>query len=373
MSDPRLAVFWHEDVLRHDTGQGLFEAPDSDRLEVSERHPENAVRVRNMRSVLMRGSLSEHLTWFQGRHATIAELERVHTPGYIEEVRSLCASGGGRMTATTVLGPDSWEALLAAAGTSLAAAEAVLNGSERVAYALVRPPGHHAQPAQADGYCFFSHCALIAETARLRGIERIAVIDWDVHHGNGTQACFWERSDVLTVSLHMPHGAWGLSHPQTGGVDELGMGVGQGFNINVPLEFGMGDSGYLRAFSEVIDPIVRAFDPGLIVVACGQDASAFDPNGRQCVSMAGFYGLGAAVMALAKACCDGRIVLVQEGGYARTYAAFCLQATLEGVLGVVPKSSDPLAFYPDDRARGAASIEAARTALQPFWPVLAKQ
>ena len=363
-----LHVFYDERVLAHDTGAGLFESGPSELLAAPELHPENAERLRNMLSVLERGPLAESLVWRPGRLATDGEVETVHDPAYVEEVRAACATGGARLTRTTPLAADSWEPIRAAAGTSLAAADAVLGGETRIAFALVRPPGHHAQPAQADGYCFFNSTALAAERARAAGVERVAVVDWDVHHGNGTQACFWDRSDVLTVSLHMAHGPWGPSHPQTGAPDEVGQDEGAGFNVNVELPVGSGDQAYADALAEVVAPVVREFRPGLLIGACGQDASCFDPNGRQNVTMAGFRRIGSSIAELADELCEGRLVLVQEGGYARTYAAFCLHATLEGVLGAEePLLPDPLAYIPDDAARGREALVAARSELGRFW------
>jgi acetoin utilization deacetylase AcuC-like enzyme len=361
-------VFFDERVLAHDAGSGVFEAGPSPLVAVPELHPENAERLANMRAILERGPLAPRLRWHPGRLAEQDELETVHDAAYLASIRQACEAGGGRVSATTVVSAASWVPILAAAGTSLAAADAVLSGESRVAYALVRPPGHHAQPAQADGYCFVNHAALVAERARANGVERVAIVDWDVHHGNGTQECFWTRADVLTASLHMQHGAWGPTHPQTGAAGEVGFGDGAGFNVNLELGLGAGDATYAAALDEVVTPVLRAFRPGLLVGACGQDASAFDPNGRQNVSMAGFRRIGATVAGLAEELCDGRLVLVQEGGYARTYAAFCLHATLEGVLGLPePLLPDPLAYVPDDPARGRAGIGAARTHLAPYW------
>jgi acetoin utilization deacetylase AcuC-like enzyme len=362
-----LDVFWHEDALLHDTGSGVFEHPPSPLLDEPELHPENAVRVRNMKAILERGPLAAHIRRREGRHATVEELALVHDPGYVESIREFCAAGGGILTWSTTVSKRSWDAALAAAGTTLAACDAVLTGDAQAAYALVRPPGHHAQPAQADGYCLFSNVALAAEHARRRGVERVAVLDWDVHHGNGTQECFYARDDVLTVSLHMRHGAWGPSHLQTGAPEETGTGSGGGFNVNVELPVGTGDGGYARAFEELVAPIVDQFRPGLVLVACGQDANQFDPNGRQCVTMAGFRRLGEAARALAERHCGGRVVLAQEGGYARTYSAFCLHATLAGVLGVETELEDPCAYLPDDPHHADAALEAVRAALSPYW------
>ena len=361
-------VFWDERVLAHDTGAGLFEASASPLLDTQELHPENAERVRNMKAVLERGPIAPGLRWRAGRLAELHELTTVHDPAYVASIRAACAEGGGPITGTTVLGPASWEPLLAAAGTCLAAADAVLASEARIAYALVRPPGHHAQPAMADGYCFFSHAALVAQRARDAGLERVAVVDWDVHHGNGTQECFYDRDDVLTVSLHMPHGPWGPSHLQTGFADEVGTAAGAGFNVNLALGLGAGDAVYAAAFEELVIPLLEQFRPELLVCASGQDASGFDPNGRQNLTLAGFRAIGSLVAAGARDLRDGRIVLVQEGGYARTYAAYCLHATLEGLLGVEkPLLADPLAYVPDDPARGREGIEETRAALGHFW------
>ena len=259
-----ISVFWHPDVLLHDTAFGVFESAHSPLIEVAERHPENDVRLRNMKSILERGPLQEHLVWRDGRIANIEELGLVHEASYIEFMRTLCEDGGGRLSSTTVVSRESWRAARAAVGTALAACEAVSTGQTRQALALVRPPGHHAQPSQADGYCIFNNLAVAVEAVTRRGVGRIAVIDWDVHHGNGIQEIFYGRRDVLTISMHMRHGSWGPSHPQTGSTSELGIDDGHGYNINLNMPFGCGDAAYERAFDEVVAPIVDRFSPELI-------------------------------------------------------------------------------------------------------------
>jgi len=360
-------VFWHPAVLDHDTGSGVFEGGRSALLDVPELHPENAERVRNMVSVLRRGPIAGRLRWHDGRAASEDELATVHDPGYIAEIRRACESGGRALSATTVLSGRSWLPILTAAGTALAAGDAVIEGRSTVAYSLVRPPGHHAGPASADGYCFFNHVALVAERARAAGAQRVAIVDWDVHHGNGTQSCFYDRSDVLTISLHMRHGAWGPNHRETGAPEEIGLGPGLGHNVNAELGLGSGAPAYRLAFERVILPILEQFDPSMIIGGCGQDASGFDPNGRQNLLMAGYHELGRTVAAAAERLCDGKLVLVQEGGYARTYAAYCLHATLEGVLGEAPQLADPIGYLPDDQQRGADDVERLRASLAPYW------
>jgi acetoin utilization deacetylase AcuC-like enzyme len=367
LAQPTIDVFWHPAVLDHDTGSGVFEAFDEGLIDTPELHPENAERVGNMHAVLERGPLAARLRWREGREASEHELAVLHDPDYIASLRRTCESGGGRFSSTTIVSPASWKPMLAAAGTSLEAARAVLDGETQAAYALVRPPGHHAAPAMTDGYCFFNNAGLAAQLARDRGVPRVAIVDWDVHHGNGTQTCFYNRSDVLTISLHMRHGSWGPSHPETGAPDELGEGAGSGYNINLELRPGSGDGAYLAAFEQVVLPALRQFQPGLIVAGCGQDASAFDPNGRQNVTMGGFRAIGATMGRAADELCDGRLVLVQEGGYARTYAAYCLHATLEGVLGTGPLLDDPLAYMPDDPEHAAADLELIRSHVGRHW------
>jgi acetoin utilization deacetylase AcuC-like enzyme len=315
-----ITVYWDERVLHHDTGTALHEVAPSPWIESAEAHTEGPTRLRAMYSVLRNGPLSSRIGWGAGRLATIDELTTVHDAGYVDKVRQLSAAGGGWVTGTTRVGPGSFAPLRAAAGTALEATAAVLGGRTRIGYALVRPPGHHAQTAQADGYCFFNHAALAAELAVQSGMSRILTVDWDVHHGNGTQDIFYARGDVLTASVHMDHGPWGPSHPQTGWADEVGRGDGTGYNVNVPLPLGAGDAGYIRAFDEVIAPIARAYRPEMIVAASGQDASAYDPNGRHNVSMNGFYAIGARLNRLADELCDRRLVLCQEGGYNPSYA-----------------------------------------------------
>jgi acetoin utilization deacetylase AcuC-like enzyme len=371
-ANQRVHVFWDERVLLHDTGRALHETAPPPWFDPTQPHTEGPERLVAMVAALRSGPLAEHVVWCAGRLAEVSELTRIHDPGYIESIARQCRADGGWVTGTTRLGAGSWEPLMAAAGTVLAATDAVLTEATPRAYALVRPPGHHAQKGQADGYCFFNHAALVADLARRSGADRVAVIDWDVHHGNGTQDVFYARDDVLTVSLHMNHGAWGPSHPQTGRPDELGTGRGEGHNVNVPLPLGAGDTAYVRALDEVVIPIVEAYAPDLIVCASGQDASAFDPNGRHNVTMQGFRTIGSRMRGLADRMTGGRLVAVQEGGYNPSYAAFCLLATLEGLENVPVEShtADPLAYVPDQSLGVDEALSGVRDTLRHHWPTL---
>lgn len=174
----------------------------------------------------------------------------------------------------TFLNPGSWEAALLAAGTTLSAMKYLLDGNGKITYALVRPPGHHAQPTQGDGYCFLNNAGLAIQLALDSGRTKVAVIDIDVHYGNGTAEGFYGSNEVLTISLHMNHGSWGSSHPQSGTHDELGEGKGFGYNINIPLPNGSGDRGYVYALTELVVPTIQKFDPDMIVLVIGQDSSS---------------------------------------------------------------------------------------------------
>ncbi|TKY48682.1 Histone deacetylase 8 [Spatholobus suberectus] len=368
----QIDVFWHEGMLKHDAGNGVFDSGmDPGFLEVLEKHPENSDRVRNMVSILKRGPISPHISWNLGRPALIPELLSFHTPEYVKELVEADKEGGKVLCSGTFLNLGSWDAALLAAGTTLSAMKHLLDGHGKVAYALVRPPGHHAQPSQADGYCFLNNAGLAVQLALDSGCKKVAVIDIDVHYGNGTAEGFYRSDKVLTISLHMNHGSWGPSHPHSGSVDELGEGEGYGYNLNIPLPNGTGDNGYIYAFNELVVPSIEKFGPDMIVLVAGQDSSAFDPNGRQCLTVEGYKEIGRIVHLLATRHSDGRLLIVQEGGYHVTYSAYCLHATLEGVLDLpMPLLSDPIAYYPEDETFPVKVIEAIKNYQKdkvPLW------
>ncbi|PKI73367.1 hypothetical protein CRG98_006305 [Punica granatum] len=262
-------------MLKHDTGTGAFDTGiDPGFLDVLEKHPENADRVRNMLSILRRAPISAYVSFHSGRPALISELLTFHSQEYINELVEADRKGGKVVCPGTFLNPGSWEAALLAAGTALSAMKHILDGNGKVSYALVRPPGHHAQPTQADGYCFLNNAGVAVQLALSSGCQKAVVIDIDVHYGNGTAEGFYGSSKVLTISLHMNHGSWGPSHPQNGTVDELGEGEGFGYNLNIPLPNGTGDRGYEYAMTELVVPAVERFGPDMIVLVIGQDSSA---------------------------------------------------------------------------------------------------
>ncbi|GAV60817.1 Hist_deacetyl domain-containing protein [Cephalotus follicularis] len=361
LSTERIDVFWHDGMLSHDTGTGVFDTGmDPGFLDVLEKHPENSDRIKNMVSILKRGPISPYISFHLGTPALVSEVLTFHSSEYIDKLIAVAEDRYAEkmLCAGTFLNPGSWDASLLAAGTTLSAMRHILNGHGKLAYALVRPPGHHAQPIQADGYCFLNNAGLAVQLALDSGCRKAAVIDIDVHYGNGTAQGFYQSNKVLTISLHMNHGSWGPSHPQNGSVDELGEGEGFGYNLNIPLPNGTGDKGYQYAMKELVAPAIQKFEPDMIVLVIGQDSSAFDPNGRQCLTMDGYRDIGQKVRVLADRHSGGRLLIVQEGGYHVTYSAYCLHATLEGVLNLpLPLLSDPIAYYPEEEAFAIKVIE----------------
>jgi acetoin utilization deacetylase AcuC-like enzyme len=257
-------------------------------------------------------------------------LERFHTADYIARVKALSAEMGGDAGEFAALGPGSFEIAALAVGGCIAAADAVLDGRVNNAYALVRPPGHHAERDRGRGFCLFSNIGLTLMDQIARGrIEKAAVVDWDVHHGNGTEQAFYDRRDVLTISLHQEH----LYPSDTGELDKTGRGEGEGFNINAPLPPGSGSGTYAAAMERVVAPALQAFKPDLIVVACGFDASYFDPLGHMMLLAEHYRELTRALLGIADEVCAGRVLACHEGGYSAGYVPFCGVAVVDAMRG----------------------------------------
>ncbi|MCY3769271.1 MAG: hypothetical protein OXG56_07910 [Gammaproteobacteria bacterium] len=352
-----LSVFYHSDFLQYRIPAGVFDGEPSDYLDLQIDQPEGPERIRNTKGVLERTAVSGQLEWRVPHAASDEELSRFHTREYIERLKEFDLAGD-YVSQSTYLPKGGLHTVRLSAGAAIGAARQVLAGTSRMAYAISRPPSHHAQPGEADGYCFINGVGLATLEAIREGCRRVAVIDWDVHHGNGTQVGFYGRDDVLTISLHMDHGAWGPTHVQTGDVDEIGEGRGEGYNINLPIPFGAGDYCYNRIMECCVVPAVTEFNPDFIVLANGQDANQFDPNGRQCVTMAGYYQLALQVRELARAHCGGRLVMTQEGGYNPTYAPYCAYSVVCALLAEEPEIADPISFYPEDAVRADRDVEA---------------
>ncbi|QLG63421.1 arginase family protein [Halorarum salinum] len=333
MTDDEITVFWHDRMLDHEPPAGTYKYPASPIVAGEERHPDRRERVENIKAMLDH-AFTEATGYESPERATREELERVHDPEYLDWLEAFCADGGGRIEDTTTGANEAtFDAARVAAGAAMAAARAALDDGDSVPYALCRPSGHHAQPDRADGFCFLNNVAIAAEEALSRGADSVAIVDWDVHHGNGTQEAFYGREDVLFVSAHADHGSWHPEyHPQEGSLGEVGNGAGEGYTVNVPLPPGTGDRGYDALFERVVNPVVREYDPDLVLVSAGQDAGAADPNARNLATRDGFLRLGEHVRRLADGTADGRLALVQEGGYQQSHLSFATLGVFEGLL-----------------------------------------
>jgi acetoin utilization deacetylase AcuC-like enzyme len=332
---------WHERYMWHDTrSAGLF-LPAGGMLEPDE-HAENPRTKRRLRNLLEVSGVFEKLTLVAPRPATVDEVCRFHDRGYVDRIRAMSEAGGGDAGEFTPFGPGSYEIALLSTGGCLAATDAIVAGRIQNAYALVRPPGHHAEAAIGRGFCIFGNVALAVLHARAaHGIQRAAVVDWDVHHGNGTEKAFWMDPNVLTISLHQDR----FYPPETGAVDAVGEGKGRGTNLNVPLPSGSGVGAYLAAFDRVVMPALRAFRPEMIFVASGFDGGAFDPLGRMMVTSRAYREMTRRLLAAAADTAGGRLLLCHEGGYSTAYVPFCGLAVMEELAGIASGVEDPyLAF-----------------------------
>ena len=292
------------------------------------------------------------------RPATRAELVRVHTPAYVD----LIAGTAGhvcRLDPDTSTSPESDDVARHAAGAAVAAVEHTLV-TGLPAIALVRPPGHHAEPDRAMGFCLFNNVGVAAAAARAAGLDRVAILDYDVHHGNGTQWMFYDDPGVLYVSLHQSP-----FYPGTGAVTDVGRGAGAGFTVNVPIVAGAGDADYDLGMRALVSPIVTAFAPELIILSAGFDAHARDPLGGMRLSTGGFGAMTAHVQRLAARCSGGRLAVVTEGGYDLTALADCLGTTLTQLAAGPPASAAAVA---GDTGRMDRLLPAVRRALEPYWP-----
>ena len=294
------------------------------------------------------------------RPATREELERVHAAAYLDELKGT-AGRAVQLDADTYTSPESVEIAALAAGAAVQAALHALDGGEP-AFALVRPPGHHAESDRAMGFCLYNNVAVAAAAARARGVERVAVVDIDVHHGNGTQWMFYTDPSVLYVSTHQfPF------YPGTGAADEVGRGAGAGFTVNVPLEAGATDPDYALVYRALVGPVLEQFAPGLTIISAGYDAHDADPLASMRVSTAGF---GRIISGLASGAArnGSALALVTEGGYDLQALAACLDVTLQAIDTAIPAETLPRPSEASIAApRGHRALDAVRAAQAAYW------
>jgi acetoin utilization deacetylase AcuC-like enzyme len=320
-------------------------------------HPERPERIAallQMAEELKRPELKR----YRPRPASIAELELCHGADYIESVARTAKVERFDFDGDTHTSAETWATTRLAAGGVLTAVEAVADGDVDNGFAIVRPPGHHARPETAMGFCFFNNAAIAAKwLIEHRGLNRVLILDWDVHHGNGTQEMFYETSKVLYMSTHQyPF------YPGTGWFDEVGSGAGAGFIVNAPMPANFGDGEYLPVFDNLLIPIARQFKPEFVLISAGFDCHQRDPLGGMRVSEQGFTAMARRMTALAAECCDGKIVAVLEGGYD-------LQALAEGSRAVIEefgRDAEAVALSQASQ-RVVPLIDRARHFLSPYW------
>jgi len=329
---------WHERFGWHDTGTaaGFLKGEFLQPLQ----HLESAESKVRFASLVEVSEMSKSLQRIDCVTATEEDLLRIHTRDHVEKMKALSEDtrGGDMGDGVSPFGLRGFELARLAAGGTMSALRAVVEGKVNNAYALVRPPGHHARPEKGMGFCMFANVAVAIAYARAKlGIERVVVVDWDVHHGNGTEACFEADPNVLTISLHQD----GNFPPDTGKLTDRGTGAGRGYAINIPLPAGSGEGAYLHAFDRVVVPAISRFKPELILVASGFDASNADPLGRMMLFSDSYAAMTRRLMDAADSVCGGRIVMSHEGGYSPFYVPFCGLAVLETLSGVKTGVKDP--------------------------------
>jgi acetoin utilization deacetylase AcuC-like enzyme len=289
------AIVWSDDYLDHETGS----------------HPESPERIIALRQALQAEGMFEDRLVLAPQPVELDAVLAVHSAAVVERVRRVANQGGGWLDPDTFVSASSYEVALLAVGGACRAVDAVMTGEAPRAFALPRPPGHHAEPDRSMGFCLFNSIAIAARHAqRAYGLARIAIVDWDVHHGNGTQAVFWRDPSVLFISLHeYPF------YPGTGAAGERGAGPGEGLTINIPLAAGGGDDVYVTQFDEIVIPALRAFAPELLLVSAGFDPHRDDPLALMQKTTDGFATLAGKLRDAADELCEGRLVAVLEGGY----------------------------------------------------------
>ena len=323
-------------------------------------HPERVERAHVMRGVVdawcgRAGAVIEPPP------ATRAQVERIHASGYVDRLAS-SAGYPAVLDLDTYMSPGSWEAALLAAGAALTAVDLAMASGPRCALALTRPPGHHALRDRAMGFCLLNNVAIAVAHALDQGLTRVAVVDYDVHHGNGTQWAFYDDPRVLVISLHQHP-----FYPQTGAAGECGVGPGEGFTVNIPLSAGAADADYLMLLERIVEPVLAAYAPQLLVLDAGFDAHDRDPLAHMHVSTDGFRRIAARLRDAGARLCDGRVAMAVEGGYH-------LEALRESLLATV----DVLAGedVPPPREAGAATrsglvaLELVRSVQARYWPTL---
>lgn len=332
----RTAFFHDERCLWHGGGNYALTLPVGGFVQPGGGLPENPETKRRLVNLMRVSGLMAEVDAGSAPEASRDDLLRVHPASYLDAFKAASDAGGGELGLRTPFGPGGYEIAALSAGLAKAALFAVVEGRAENAYALSRPPGHHCLPDWPNGFCLLNNLAVAIRAAQAAGlVRRVAVVDWDVHHGNGTEAIFLDDPDVLTISLHQE---W--NYPlDTGGISTRGAA---GSNINIPLPPGTGEASYLEAWDRIVAPALARHCPEVIVIACGFDASAMDPLGRMLLRAESFRALTLRAMAAAESLCGGRLMMAHEGGYSEVHVPFCGHAVLEALSGSARTAPDPL-------------------------------
>jgi len=333
--------FWDERCFWHAGGNYAFTMPIGGHVQplAAGGLPENPETKRRLKNLMDVSGLINHLDVRSAPEAPLDALARVHPMSYLTEFKRLSDAGGGELGQRTPFATGGYEIAALSAGLAVEAVDAVASGALTNAYALSRPPGHHCLPDFPNGFCLLANIAVAIEAAQAKGLaKRVVVLDWDVHHGNGTEAIYYDRDDVLTISLHQ-EGNYPLD---TGALTDRGRGKGEGYNINLPMHAGSGHSAYMHAMARVVVPAVEAFQPDMIIVACGFDAAMVDPLARMQATAETFAEMTRTIRDAAERLCGGKLVLVHEGGYSEFYVPFCGHATIAALAGIDNSAPDPM-------------------------------
>src|SRR5579864_4418618 len=323
-------------------------------------HPERSERAEVFDAIAARWAKKGLDVAAPGR-ATHEQLARVHDPGYLRRISDTTGQAVA-LDPDTFTSPESYEIALAAAGAAVDGVERVMGGSHRAAVAMVRPPGHHAERDRAMGFCLFNNIAVAAAHARALGAAKVAVVDYDVHHGNGTQHIFEADRQVLYLSTHQyPY------YPGTGAADEVGREAGRGFTVNIPLEAGAVSEDYQIVFDRIVVPVLRQFEPDLLMVSAGFDAHERDPLGGMRLPTDAFGAMTGELRAVAEECCGGRMVAVTEGGYDLQGLGTSLNAVIAALDGPPSPPRWPSSGVPS--SRGRLAVDAVRESVAAFWTV----
>jgi acetoin utilization deacetylase AcuC-like enzyme len=333
--------FWDERTFWHAGGNYAFTLPLGGLVQplAAGGLPESPESKRRFKNLMDVTGLSATLDMRSAAAATREDLLRVHPASYLDAFKELSDAGGGEMGLRVPFARGGYEIAALSAGLAMAAVRAVASGALENAYALSRPPGHHCEPETPMGFCLMANIAIAIEAAQAEGlVRRVVILDWDVHHGNGSEAIYYGRDDVLTISLHQE----GNFPPHKGRLHDRGTGAGTGYNLNLPLPAGLGHDGYLHAIDTVVIPQIKAFQPDIIIVACGYDAAAPDPLASMQAIAQTFGDMTARIKQTAAQVCDGKLVMVHEGGYSEVYVPFCGHAVMQALSGSDIHAPDPL-------------------------------